>query len=132
MLPSQVKQGVPADRANLIQDMFNAVAPRYDFLNGLLSAGCDKYWRKIAVDALEPVANRIFLDVATGTADIALELALRDASPSRIIGIDFSTTMLQLGKNKVTAKNMQSSIQLFPGTVENLPLKGDIFDGAIS
>jgi len=132
MVPSQVKQGVPADRANLIQDMFNAVAPRYDFLNGLLSAGCDKYWRKIAVDALEPVANRIFLDVATGTADIALELALRDASPSRIIGIDFSTTMLQLGKNKVTAKNMQSSIQLFPGTVENLPLKGDIFDGAIS
>ena len=134
MVPSQVKQNfeVSADRANPIRDMFNAVAPRYDFLNRLLSAGCDKYWRKIAVDELEPVANRVFLDVATGTADIALELASRDASPSSIIGIDFSTTMLQLGKNKVTAKNMQSSIQLFPGTAENLPLKGDIFDGAIS
>ena len=86
MVPSQVKQGVPADRANLIQDMFNAVAPRYDFLNGLLSAGCDKYWRKIAVDALEPVANRIFLDVATGAADIALELAY-ETLPRRALSV---------------------------------------------
>ena len=130
MVPSQVKHVVPADRANRIQEMFNAVAPRYDFLNGLLSAGCDKYWRKIAVDELEPVANRVFLDVATGTADIALGLAMRDAS--RIVGIDFSTRMLQLGKNKVSARNMQSSIQLFPGMAENLPLKSNIFDGAIS
>ena len=134
MVPSQVKQNfeVSADRANPIRDMFNAVAPRYDFLNRLLSAGCDKYWRKIAVDELEPVANRVFLDVATGTADIALELASRHASPSSIIGIDFSTTMLQLGKNKVTARNMQSYVRLFPGTAENLPLKNDVFDGAIS
>lgn len=112
--------------------MFNAVAPRYDFLNGLLSAGCDKYWRKTAVDELEPIANRVFLDVATGTADIALELALRDGSPSRIIGVDFSTTMLKLGEKKVTARDRKSSIRLFPGAAENLPLKSNSFDGAIS
>ncbi len=130
MVPSQIKQEVPADRANPIKDMFDAVAPRYDFLNGLLSAGLDKYWRKIAVNELEPVANRFFLDVATGTADIALTLALRDAT--RVIGVDFSTAMLELGKNKVCAKNKQSSVRLFPGTAENLPLKNDSFDGAIS
>jgi demethylmenaquinone methyltransferase / 2-methoxy-6-polyprenyl-1,4-benzoquinol methylase len=134
MVPSQVKQSfeITADGENPIRDMFNAVAPRYDFLNGLLSAGCDKYWRKIAVDELEPVANREFLDVATGTADIALELALRSDPPSRIIGIDFSAAMLQLGRKKVTARGRQSSIRLFPGAAENLPLKSDAFDGAIS
>lgn len=132
MPPSQVNQGFsdPVARANPIQDMFNAVAPRYDFLNGLLSAGCDRYWRKMAVDELEPIANRFFLDVATGTADIALELALRDKA--RVIGVDFSSAMLSLGKDKVTARNMQSSVQLFPGAAENLPLKSNSFDGAIS
>lgn len=132
MSPSQVKQGfsAPVDRTNPIQDMFNAVAPRYDFLNGLLSAGCDRYWRKIAVDELEPIANHFFLDVATGTADIALEVALRDKS--QVIGVDFSAAMLELGKNKVLARNMQSSVRLFPGAAENLPLKSNSFDGAIS
>lgn len=130
MASSQVKLNVPADRINPIQDMFNAVAPRYDFLNGLLSAGCDRYWRKTAVDELEPVANRLFLDVATGTADIALELALRDKC--QVIGVDFSTAMLALGKNKVSSRNMESAVQLFPGAAESLPLKSDSFDGAIS
>ena len=131
MSPSQVKQGFSSsdDKANPIQDMFNSVAPKYDFLNGLLSAGCDRYWRKIAVDELEPIVNRLFLDVATGTADIALEVALR--GDSQVIGVDFSTEMLELGKNKVVARNMQSSVQLFPGAAENLPLKINSFDGAI-
>lgn len=132
MPPSQLKQvfSVPADKSNAIQDMFNAVAPSYDFLNRLLSAGFDTYWRKIAVDELEPIANRFFLDVATGTAEIALELALRDQS--KVIGIDFSSAMLELGNKKMTARNMQSSVKLFSGTAENLPLKSDSFDGAIS
>jgi demethylmenaquinone methyltransferase / 2-methoxy-6-polyprenyl-1,4-benzoquinol methylase len=134
MVPSQAKQSfdIPPDGSNPIQDMFNAVAPRYDFLNGLLSAGCDKYWRKLAVDELEPLSNRVFLDVATGTADIALELALRDDSPSLVVGVDFSTTMLHLGKKKVNERDQQSSIRLFPGAAENLPLKNNSFDGAIS
>ena len=132
MSSSQAKQGFIAsvDRANPIQDMFNAVAPRYDFLNGLLSAGCDRYWRKIAVDELEPVSDRFFLDVATGTADIALEVALRNKS--RVIGVDFSTAMLKLGNNKISTKSMQSSVRLFPGAAESLPLKSNSFDGAIS
>ena len=119
-----------ADQASRIQDMFNAVAPRYDFLNRLLSVGFDKYWRTIAVDELEPLANRLFLDLATGTADIALELALRDQS--HVIGIDFSGKMLELGKNKVNTNNMQSSVKLFQGAAENLPIKSNSFDGAIS
>jgi demethylmenaquinone methyltransferase / 2-methoxy-6-polyprenyl-1,4-benzoquinol methylase len=133
-LPSQIKQSfdISQSKANPIQDMFNAVAPRYDFLNGLLSAGIDKYWRKIAVNELEPLSKGVFLDVATGTADIALEISSRAPSPARIVGVDFSTTMLELGKDKVKAKNKQAEIQLFPGAAEHLPLKDDSFDGAIS
>ena len=132
MPSSHVKQsfGDTAYEKNPIQDMFNAVAPKYDFLNGLLSAGCDRYWRKAAVDELEPVTNRLFLDVATGTADIALELAHRDQT--RVIGVDFSDAMLKLGKNKVSERKMETSVQLLPGTAENLPLQKDSFDGAIS
>ena len=132
MTPFQTNKdfAVPAGRANPIQDMFNSVAPRYDFLNRLLSAGFDKYWRKTAVDELGPAANRLFLDVATGTADIALELALQN--PSGIIGIDFSSAMLQLGNRKVKVRKQQSIIRLLPGTAENLPLKSNSFDGAIS
>ena len=132
MTSSQLNQeySSPVNRSNLIQDMFNAVAPRYDFINCLLSAGCDRYWRKIAVDELSPLENQIFLDVATGTADIAIELALRDQF--RVIGIDFSLVMLELGKNKVAAKNIQSSVKLFPGTAEKLPFKNNSFDGVVS
>ena len=132
MLPSQLKQvcSVPADKPNVVQDMFNAIAPSYDFLNRVLSAGFDTYWRKIAVDELESIANGLFLDVATGTADIALELALREQS--KIIGVDFSSAMLELGNKKMITRNMQSSIKLFLGAAENLPLKSNSFDGAIS
>ena len=131
-MSSQFNQGfaIPDPITNPIRDMFNAIAPRYDFLNRLLSAGVDKYWRKTAVNELEPVTDRVFLDVATGTADIALELAKRNGS--RIIGVDFSTTMLKLGAKKILAQGRQSSIQIFPGTAENLPLKSNSFDGAIS
>ena len=121
---------IKAGKASYIQDMFNAVAPKYDFLNRLLSVGFDRYWRKQAVDELEPLANRLFLDLATGTADIALELALRDQS--HVIGIDFSTEMLELGNDKVLTNNMQSSVKLFPGVAENLPIKSNSFDGAVS
>ena len=127
MVPSQVKQNfeVSADRANPIRDMFNAVAPRYDFLNRLLSAGCDKYWRKIAVDELEPVANRVFLDVATGTGDIAFEI--RKKYKSKIIGLDLSINMLEIAKQKAKNKKIED-IKFIEGDAENLPFEDNTFD----
>jgi demethylmenaquinone methyltransferase / 2-methoxy-6-polyprenyl-1,4-benzoquinol methylase len=129
---SHLKQDfiVSADQANSIQDMFNAVAPKYDFLNALLSAGFDRYWRKITVDELKPLENKLILDVATGTAEIAIELAIR--GKTRVIGIDFSAAMLELGKNKIISRNKHASIKLLPGTAENLPLKSDSFDGTVT
>ena len=123
------KTPVPLSSSNQIQAMFNAVAPRYDFLNRLLSAGYDRRWRRLAVIELDLVASKNFLDVATGTADITLEIASRQPSSSnKIIGMDFSQSMLELGKNKVSGLD----IKLIPGSAENIPLKDKTFDGVIT
>ena len=122
------KATVPLRSANQIQAMFNAVAPRYDFLNRLLSAGYDRRWRKLAVNEFDSVANKTFLDVATGTADITLEIASRKPSYNKIIGMDFSQSMLELGYKKVSGLD----IYLIPGSAENIPLKDKTFDGVIT
>jgi len=126
------KTELPFSGANQIQDMFNAVAPRYDLLNRLLSAGFDRRWRKVAVREFDSVEDKTFLDVATGTADIALELTKRHPKPYRIIGMDFSLSMLKLGNQKVSSNKLNRSIKLVPGAAENIPLKDQTFDGAIT
>ena len=77
-----------------IQRMFTAIAPWYDFLNRLLSLGQDQYWRKTAVDYLEPESGQKILDLATGTADVALDIASRFRNGIRVYGVDFSRQML--------------------------------------
>jgi len=126
------KSELPSKDINQIQAMFNAVAPRYDFLNRILSIGYDRYWRKVAVNQFGNISNKTFLDVATGTADIALEIAKRHPSALQVIGMDFSQTMLKLGRNKINENNMVKEIPLIPATAENIPLKDQIFDGAIT
>ncbi len=132
LLLAAEKSELPISGANQIQAMFNAVAPRYDFLNRLLSAGYDRYWRKLAVNELGSVGGKTYLDVATGTADIALEIARRNPSPIKIIGMDFSLSMLNLGNKKISSENLIPNIKLIPGSAENIPLKDQTFDGAIT
>ena len=98
--------------ANQIQAMFNAVAPKYDFLNRLLSVGFDRHWRKAAVSEFQSFENKAFLDVATGTADIALEFGKRYPKPSQIVGMDFSLSMLKLGNKKISNFLDETLIQL--------------------
>ena len=126
------KRELPANGANQIQAMFNAVAPRYDLLNRLLSIGYDRIWRKTAVQEFESVGNKKYLDLATGTADVALEIAKKNPKPSQIIGMDFSISMLKLGQKKIFKKNICKIIKLIPGSAENIPVKDHTFDGAIT
>ncbi len=115
-----------------IQKMFGAVAPKYDFLNRLLSAGRDQHWRKAAVDLLSPEKGQQFLDVATGTADIALEIASRHPSELKVMGIDFSGPMLRLGRKKVAEKQLEKTITLQKGCGQSLPFADGSFHGVIS
>ncbi len=122
----------PALFSKQIQKMFSAIAPHYDLLNCLLSCGRDKYWRKVAVNSLSPQSGDRLLDLATGTADVALEIADREPLNIKVVGVDFSHEMLVLGKKKIHAKNMDKVIGLQSGIAENLPFANGSFNGIIT
>jgi len=105
--------------------MFNNIAKRYDFLNHFLSLGIDKIWRRKTINQLEGLKPELILDVATGTADLAIE-ALK-LQPKKITGIDISTAMLEIGKKKIEQKNYDS-IELIEGDSENLQFENKSFN----
>ncbi len=106
--------------------MFDSIAPRYDFLNTFLSFGIHVGWRKKAISLLKKDAPKRILDIATGTADFAIEsLSLK---PDSVVGVDLSEGMLRLGQAKLAKKNLGSKIQLIQGDSENLPFEKDSFD----
>ena len=83
-----------------VATMFDKIAFRYDFLNRFLSAGIDVSWRKKAIKQLQSLQPQILLDVATGTGDVAI-LAERMLKPKKIVGIDISQGMLDIGRKKI-------------------------------
>jgi len=112
------------------QEMFTSIAPRYDFLNRLLSLGLDRYWRKKAIDSLGFLENQCILDVGTGTCDMVIEVAKRNPSV-QIFGLDFSRRMLDLGQIKITKKDYKQIVSLQIGSGEYLPYADTSFDGVV-
>jgi demethylmenaquinone methyltransferase/2-methoxy-6-polyprenyl-1,4-benzoquinol methylase len=117
-----------SDKGEKIQKMFGAIAPRYDFLNRLLSFGIDRRWRTKAVRLLKYREGSRILDVATGTGDVALEIALRTPDSVRITGADFCKEMIDLGAMKVAASPYADRIDLKVAPCEDLPFANDSFD----
>jgi demethylmenaquinone methyltransferase/2-methoxy-6-polyprenyl-1,4-benzoquinol methylase len=112
-----------------VAKMFNNISGRYDFLNHFLSAGIDVVWRKKAISLLKEAKPNVILDVATGTGDFAIEaLAL---NPEKIIGVDISEGMLEVGRKKLMLKGWSDVIQLIHADSENLPFEENKFDAAI-
>lgn len=123
----------PVSFSKGIQKMFSDIAPRYDFLNALLSCRRDRYWRKSAVDELSLRKGGVWLDLATGTGDVALEITSRIVRENvKVVGVDFSRKMLVLAAGKIRARNMQTAIDLLAGAAENLALRDDSFNGAVT
>jgi demethylmenaquinone methyltransferase/2-methoxy-6-polyprenyl-1,4-benzoquinol methylase len=110
--------------------MFDRIAPRYDLLNRLLSAGVDTRWRRRAVDVLGLGPKARVLDLCTGTADLLIE-ALRRGSERRGIGIDLSAAMLVRGAMKLARGGWAKRAGLACGDGERLPLATGVFDGAL-
>jgi len=102
-----------------VSRMFNNIAPYYDFLNHFLSLGIDRGWRIKAVAKLRDKPYPIIIDIATGTADVAITAA-KKLNPSSIIGIDIADEMLEIGRKKVKKANLQEIIVLETGDSENL------------
>jgi len=110
-----------------VADMFNSIAYRYDFMNRFLSAGIDVWWRKKAISQLKELAPKKILDVATGTGDVAI-LTCRMLQPEKIIGIDISEGMLELGRKKIEKLGLASQIELQKGDSEVIPFENNQFD----
>lgn len=110
-----------------VAEMFDEIAPRYDFLNHFLSAGIDVSWRKKALARLKDLHPKLILDVATGTGDVAIMAAL-ELQPEKIIGIDISEKMLEAGRMKVSAKGLDSMIELKSGDSETINFPTATFD----
>lgn len=106
--------------------MFDNISHRYDFLNHFLSMGIDIIWRKKAIGQLKEVKPKTILDIATGTGDFALE-ALK-LNPDKIIGVDISAGMLEVGKKKIEKLNLTDKITLQLADSENLPFQSNYFD----
>ncbi len=110
-----------------VAEMFNDIAFRYDFLNRFLSVGIDIQWRKKAIKQLKDLKPQTVLDVATGTADVAL-LTYKLLRPKRITGIDISEGMLDFGRKKIAKAGLQDHIELFTGDSERINFPDNSFD----
>ena len=110
-----------------ISQMFDKIAWRYDFLNHFLSFGTDKRWRIVAVNELRELQPDHVLDVATGTADLALTVQ-KLLNPKNIDGIDISEGMLAIGRQKIEKKGLRQQISLQYGDSEALPFEEQTFD----
>jgi demethylmenaquinone methyltransferase / 2-methoxy-6-polyprenyl-1,4-benzoquinol methylase len=109
-----------------VAKMFDNISHRYDFLNHFLSLGIDRGWRRKAIAMLKPDAPKVILDVATGTADFAIQaLAL---NPIKVHGIDISSGMLEIGKKKIAQRHLSDKIELQLGDSENIPFGENKFD----
>ncbi len=110
-----------------VAGMFDDIAYRYDFLNRFLSAGVDVWWRKKAILQLKELDPKNILDVATGTADVAIMTA-RILQPQKIIGIDISDGMLAFGRKKIEKLGLNNRIELLNGDSETINFNDNSFD----
>ncbi len=116
-----------AAKKKQVAEMFDSIAQRYDFLNRFLSVGIDKSWRKKAIGELKEIHPKILLDVATGTADVAIA-AYKILKPEKITGIDISEGMLELGRKKIKSLNLNDRIELYVGDSETINYTDCSFD----
>jgi demethylmenaquinone methyltransferase/2-methoxy-6-polyprenyl-1,4-benzoquinol methylase len=116
-------------KKNQIRNMFNGISKKYDFLNHFLSIGIDRYWRRKAISLLKPYKPKLILDVATGTGDLAIS-ALQ-INPEKIVGIDISEGMLEIGIQKIRKKNLQHIIELKSGDSENINFPDNEFNAVM-
>jgi len=119
-----------AEKKEQVATMFDSIAKRYDFLNRFLSLGIDQGWRKKAIAYLNDKQINHLLDIATGTADMAL-MAHKQIQPIAITGIDISEGMMQYGRIKIEQKGLAHKIKLSLGDSTAIPFEAAKFDGAM-
>lgn len=109
-----------------VTQMFDAISGNYDGLNRVISFGIDVKWRKKVLRLVTGTEPKDILDIATGTGDLAILMS--DSRASRIVGLDLSAGMLEVGRKKIKARNLENRIEMIQGDSENLPFDDRSFD----
>ena len=127
-----IKPFAASDKAKKqqVEEMFDSIAGKYDFMNRFFSAGIDMAWRKKTIRLLEKDNPKHLLDMATGTADMAI-MACRLLQPDKITGIDLSAEMLELGRKKVEKEGFNGKIELLKGDGEAINFPAHSFDAVM-
>lgn len=110
-----------------VEQMFDNISGNYDGLNRVISMGTDVSWRKKVVQTVASMNPDTILDIATGTGDLAIQMA-EQTGASEIIGLDLSEGMLREGRKKITKKSLDQKIEMVQGDSEDLPFENDHFD----
>jgi demethylmenaquinone methyltransferase/2-methoxy-6-polyprenyl-1,4-benzoquinol methylase len=111
-------------------EMFDAIAARYDLLNRVISLGVDQRWRRRMVEAIEARPGHRVLDLATGTADVAIQVAKKHPDTT-IVGLDPSAKMLEVGRDKIAAGSLATRVSLELGDAQQLPFEDASFDASV-
>ena len=125
------KQVTPYKNSDLgkkeqVAQMFDNISENYDGLNRVISLGIDVSWRKKVVKLVGEHNPKQILDIATGTGDLALMMA--SLRPERIVGLDISKGMLEVGKQKISKANLSDTIEMIVGDSEKIPFEDNTFD----
>lgn len=124
---SQVKPyNTEAGKKSEVEDMFDNIAPKYDLLNHVLSMKVDVLWRNTLVKWMQKDQPKEVLDVATGTGDLAI--AVQKGTSAKVVGLDLSQQMLNVGIEKIKKLNLDQQISMQKGDAENLPFESNKFD----
>ncbi|ADX68478.1 bifunctional demethylmenaquinone methyltransferase/2-methoxy-6-polyprenyl-1,4-benzoquinol methylase UbiE [Weeksella virosa] len=119
-------EGSNLTKKKQVEQMFDAISPKYDLLNRVLSGGIDIQWRKKVIKIIQQTKPETVLDIATGTGDLAIMMAKH--TNAKITGLDLSAGMLEVGRKKVAMEKLQNRIELILGDSENLPFPDNSFD----
>ena len=125
----------PYDNSDLskkkqVEKMFDNISSKYDFLNHFLSFGIDHVWRRKTIRLMKSENPKVILDVATGTGDLAFA-AYKKLNPEKIIGLDLSNGMLEVGRKKIKKKKLEDKLEFVQGDSENLPFDDNFFDAVM-
>jgi len=121
---------VPAsEKAGMVREVFASVAPRYDLMNDLMSAGVHRLWKNTLVDVLNPRPGEKFLDVAGGTGDVAFRIARRQGERPDVTICDINPAMLEVGLDRAVDRGLLQGLTWTTGDAEDLPFPDRSFDG---
>ena len=122
------KQVNPGEKMRLVETVFDSVASRYDLMNDLMSGGIHRLWKNKFVSMLRPSPNKLLLDVAGGTGDIAFRYRERAGSKAHITVCDINKEMLNVGKDRAINRGYLKGFKWVVGNAESLPFKDNSYD----